>query len=120
MLTTSIDKENHIIEMTIAGKISREELKKAIEEIEAPISEWENLRVLKRVDSFRGIEMAAFVDDLKFAYENFSHLKRVKKVAVVTDVEWVETITKLMKSVLPYEIEVFENEDIEEARAWLK
>jgi ABC-type transporter Mla MlaB component len=120
MLNYSIDQENHIIEVTISGKITKDELTKMIGEIESPLKEWNEVRILKRIDSFGGMEFAAIADDLKFAYNNFNHLKKMKKVAVVTDTEWIEKISGFFSSFFPGEVKLFEQEDIEKARTWLK
>jgi L-2-hydroxyglutarate oxidase LhgO len=65
------------------------------------------------------MELMAFVDDLKFAYEHWRNHKKIKKVAVVSDKEWVTKIAEMLQSLVPYEVECFESEDIEEARSWL-
>lgn len=119
MLTSYIDEKNHIIEMTIADKISKYELLKVMEEIQGPLNEWDEFKVLKRIDSFSGMEIGAVVEDFKFAFENYSNLKKLKKAAVVTDKEWVENVTEFFKPIYPAEVKIFESEDIEEARSWL-
>ena len=119
MITHHVDSKNHIIEVTIAGKVSREDINGAIQNIEGPIQEWPEIRVLKRIDSFDGIEWQALVDDLKFAYNNFSNYKKIKKVAVVTEKDWVENLTKIMAPLFSAEVKIFEDDDVEKARTWL-
>ena len=120
MLDTYINEDNKIIELTISGSISREELQRTFKEIEEPIKTWDDYRVLKRVDSFTGIEPMALFDDFKFAFENFAHFKNVKKIAVVTDKDWIQKLSEYSKLLVPAEVKVFENEEIEDARTWLK
>jgi predicted HAD superfamily phosphohydrolase len=120
MLSSYIDNENHIIEMTIADKITKDELVKVMEEIQGPLNEWDDFKVLKRIDSFSGMEVGAVVEDFNFAFENYSNLKKLKKAAVVTDKEWIENVTEFFSPIYPAEVKVFESEDIEEARSWLR
>jgi hypothetical protein len=120
MLTHSIDEQNKILEITISGKITRDELTKVINDFRSPFENWDEIRILKRVDSFSGIELMALIDDFKFLFSNLDNMKKIKKAALVTDKEWIEKISEVMISVLPYESKIFENEDIEDARAWLK
>lgn len=120
MLTHHLDPENHIVEITIDGKVSREELTEALEAFDTLLNEWEDIRVLKRVDSFKGMELMAWVDDFRFAFENIKNYKKIKKVALVTDKEWIENIAKFTQFLTPGEVKVFENEDIDEARVWLQ
>ena len=119
MITHHIDPENRLIELTINGKISKEDLKAALNALEDPFEKWSEIRLLKRIDSFEGMELKAMADDLKFAYNNFGNLKKIRKAAVVTDKEWIEKITDWFKPLFPGEVKVFENEDIEKARSWL-
>lgn len=120
MITHHIDEENHILEVTISGSIEREELAKVFSALEGPLKEWDEIRVLKRVDSFTGMELKAWIDDFKFAFNNWSHYRKIKKVALVTEKEWVSKAAELMKVLIPGEVRVFENDEIEKARNWLK
>ncbi len=120
MLTHHIDKDNHILEITVGGDIEREELQKTLQELEGPLDTWEEIRLLKRVDSFPSMDLQSWMQDLKFGFENFSNYKKIKKYAIVTDKEWIEKIIEKIEFLLPGEVKVFENEDIEEARSWLK
>lgn len=120
MLTSYVDEQNHIIEVTIAQKINRKELNDLINSIQAPFEDWQDIKVLKRVDSITGMEPMALVDDLKFAFENFKHLKKVTKTAVVTDKDWIKNLSELFKKMIPMQVRIFETEDIEKAREWLR
>ena len=120
MITNYVDSQNRILEVTVSGKVSREELIKTIEAFKAPMQDWQEIRILKRIDSFEGMEVMAIIDDLKFAYENWNHYKKIKKVALVTDKKWAVKVAELFKGLFPGEIRSFENEDIEKARIWLK
>ncbi len=120
MITHHIDNQNKIIEITISGSISREDLAAAFKGFAAPLQEWDDIRILKRVDSFTGIEPMALFDDLKFGYENLANYKKISKIAIVTDKEWISKLAGITKNLAPGEVQVFENEDIEEARSWLR
>ncbi len=120
MINHYIDEENHILEITVGGAIRREELKKVFQDVEAPLRSWDPIRVLKRVDSVPTMEVMSWVDDLKFAYNNFSQYKKIDKIAVVTDKDWIASVSNRLDSILAAEIKTFENEDIEEARLWLR
>ncbi|MFK8137431.1 MAG: STAS/SEC14 domain-containing protein [Bdellovibrionales bacterium] len=120
MITTYIDKESFSVEITIAGKISESEIKECLEEIDGPLEEWPQIRILKRIDSFSGMELMALVENLKFAFQNFSHYKKIQKTALVSDNDWIVKIAEFAENIVPGEMKIFENEDIEKARAWLK
>lgn len=120
MLTSYIDEENKVLEITVAGKVSHEEMLNVIESFKEPLENWNELRILKRLDSFEGMELMAVIDDLKFLIDNWGNYKKIKKMALVTDKDWAQGIAKAFMPILPGEMEVFDNEDIEEARIWLR
>lgn len=119
MLTSHISPEQHYIEITVSGKINQSDLEKAVNEIKEPFETWPEIRLMKRIDSFDGIEWQALVEDLIFAFKNLGNMKKIVKVAVVTDKEWVENISKWFSPFFPGEVKVFESEDVEKARTWL-
>lgn len=47
------------------------------------------------------------------------HLKGWKKVAVVTDADWLENSVKAFGWMMPGEIKVFESDDVVDAKRWL-
>ena len=116
MLSYAEDTENKIVELTIDGLIKKDEFDEVSKKLEQRMNDWGPLRVLKRVDSFKGIEPSALLKDLQFA---FKHFRDVKKVAIVTDKEWVEKLAEMTKFLSPCEVRCFENEDIDKARVWL-
>lgn len=119
MLSHYVDQKNHLIEVTISGKVTKEEFEKVIQEIQGPFETWPEIRLLKRVDSFEGIEFSALINDFKFFFQNLGNLKKIKKTAVVTDKDWVENLSEWLGPIFSGEVRVFENEDIEKARTWL-
>jgi hypothetical protein len=120
MIQTHVDPGNHIIEITISGHIERKEFNETLQKIDAPMNEWEDIRILKRVDSFEGMDFMALIDDFKFAYEHFKNYSKIKKTALVTDKKWLTQLAEFAKPIVPGETKIFENEDVEEARSWLK
>jgi hypothetical protein len=47
------------------------------------------------------------------------HLTDFRRVAVVTDVEWIARATRLFAPLMPAEVQVFPDRDLAEAKAWL-
>jgi hypothetical protein len=55
-------------------------------------------------------------DDMKVGLH---HITAWKKIAVVSDVGWVRSATKAMGFVMPAQVKVFTNEQLDEAREWI-
>lgn len=58
---------------------------------------------------------AAFAD----AKLGLRHLKGWERVAVVTDEDWLENSIKAFGWMMPGEVKVFDDDEVDEAKAWL-
>jgi hypothetical protein len=65
---------------------------------------------------FSGMEAAAMWEDLKVGAE---HRRDWERVAVVTDVHWIELATQLYRLLLPCPVRAFPTARAAEARDWL-
>jgi hypothetical protein len=66
--------------------------------------------------SFAGMSGGALWQDLKVGIENFRAWKRI---ALVTDIEWVQHMTALFGWMTPGEVKVFSLAQQEEAMGWV-
>jgi hypothetical protein len=65
---------------------------------------------------FTGIDVVAMWEDFSVGME---HITRWDRVAVVTDVEWMEQATRLFSLILPGSVRTFGKSDTAVARAWI-
>lgn len=65
---------------------------------------------------FTGFDAKAMWDDAKVG---FQHLTAWERVAVVTDVRWLQTAVKAFGFVMPGHVRVFSNIELDTARRWL-
>jgi hypothetical protein len=68
------------------------------------------------IDSFKGMSGGALWEDLKVGFE---HLRGWRRIAVVTDVEWVTHLTGLFGWMTPGETKVFPLDQRDQAVAWV-
>jgi hypothetical protein len=47
------------------------------------------------------------------------HLNAWKKIAIVSDADWLENSVKAFGWLMPGEVKVFENDDLDDAKEWL-
>jgi SpoIIAA-like len=74
------------------------------------------VRFLIVIDSFKGMSGGALWEDLKVGIE---HLRGWRRIAVVTDIEWVTHLTGLFGWMTPGQTKVFPLEKRDEATAWV-
>ena len=74
------------------------------------------VRFLIEIASFDGMTPGALWEDLKVGVE---HLRAWKRVAVVTDIDWVHHMTALFGWMTPGQVKVFRTASRADAVAWV-
>lgn len=108
----------NVIGFELSGKVSGEDYEKVLmPAVEAATSGDRKVCMLYHVTSdFEKYELDAMWEDAKVG---FRHLASWKKIAVVTDVDWIRRSVKLFAFALPGQVRVFEQSDLESAKSWL-
>lgn len=116
MLTYEENAELGTAEITIDGRVTREEFRAVADRLEALLKRHEQVRVLEHIKDFEGMDIDAFWEDIKFSLR---HLNDFSRCAVVTDKNWVNLWSELIQPFIRCEVMHFEPHEIEAARAWL-
>lgn len=98
------------------GKIRAEDYTQVlIPAIEQKVGAGEDIRVVLVFPSFDGLSADAAWQDLKLGIEHLTHWKRI---ALVTDVEWMAHLTRLFGWMTPGDVRHFPLADREGAITW--
>ena len=88
-----------------------------VPDIEAAFAVNRKLRLLYHVaPGFESFQAGAMWDDAKLGFRHFSGWDRV---ALVTDVAWLRGLTSAMRFLVPAELRLFTDAQLEEAKAWI-
>ena len=88
-----------------------------VPDIEAAFAVNRKLRLLYHVaPGFESFQAGAMWDDAKLGFRHFSGWDRV---ALVTDVAWLRGLTSAMRFLVPAELRLFTDAELEEAKAWI-
>ena len=117
MIEFEVIPDSNIIEFTVDGKTTKEDLGGLIAACEKLIEEHGKIRMLKWVMSVGGIEAGALWDNLSFGFRN---LKSIERVAGVADKEWMAKLAEFSGKLIPGEVKMFTPDQIDAARAWLR
>lgn len=117
MMTFETDMEAGVIEFTIDGEVTRAEYDRAAEAMEALIAQHGKFSGIAVVHRFAGMELAAWWKDISWGT---SHMNKVHRVAVVTDIGWIAAATRGTSWMVPGEQKVFAPDELEAARAWVR
>jgi hypothetical protein len=86
--------------------------------VEEKLKTHDRLKFLVVVDDdFISYSPEAAWDDARFG---FSHWADFGRIAVVTDIVWIRTATRLFAPLMPAELHIFALDELEGAKSWIK
>jgi hypothetical protein len=74
------------------------------------------VRLLYVIDEHTTFSAGAMLADAKLG---FGHLKGWERLAVVSDADWLENTVKALGWMMPGEVKVFDDDDLDAATDWL-
>jgi hypothetical protein len=117
MITYLTDPTDGVVELTVAGGITRDDYDRVVAEMDGAITKFGKLRVIEVIEEVGAIDSAIWWRDIKWAWY---HMKDVARCAVVTDKGWIGPITRAAGALVAAEIRVFPLAEIDAARAWVR
>jgi hypothetical protein len=85
--------------------------------IDKAIEKFDRIRLLALVDpDFKGYSLDAIWDDTKLGLRHWNGFDRV---AVVTDVGWMQMGVKAMAFMMPCPVQLFTHDELDDAKRWL-
>ena len=109
---------DNIVKFSASGHVTSDDYETVlIPAVERALSDHEKIRVLYQIGpDFEGYKGAAMWEDAKVGMKHFTHWERI---AVVTDLEWIAGSMKAFGFLLPGEVRVYANADMDDANSWL-
>ncbi len=118
MIEVMTDLPDRVLGVKASGEVTADDYKTVlVPAIEEKLTQHKKARLLYVLgDEFRGYSRGAAWEDAKVGMK---HLTSFERVAVVTDVDWIEKMVKAFGFVIPGEVRVFDDDDFEDARRWI-
>jgi len=118
MIEVMTDLPERVLGVKASGEVSANDYKTVlVPAIEEKLTKHKKARLLYVLgDEFEGYTSGAAWEDAKVGMK---HLTSFERVAVVTDVDWIEKMIKAFGFALPGEVRVFDDDDLDEARIWI-
>lgn len=118
MLTILDLAADDVVAVKVDGKISTEQFEQVAALVEDKLRRHDKIRMYAEMDSFGGMSAEAFFADLKLAMR---HWRQFDKEAVVTDKQWMKTVSEVAGKLLPgIEVRAFPSGAKTEARDWVR
>lgn len=118
MIENIPDLPGNVLGLTAKGRVTVTDYESVvIPEVEAVFKRYPKNRFLYHLgDQCSGFEGSAVWDNIKLGLEHFSGWERL---AIVSDVEWIRTAIRIFGLVMPGDIRVFDNSELDEAKRWI-
>ncbi len=116
-ITISENGGTDIVEVTLSGKLEKEDYEAFVPEIERRVAVHGKLRMLVAMVDFHGWEIAALWEDIKF---DFKHHADIEKLAILGDSKWEEGMAKFCKPFTRADVKFFPLAERPVAEAWLR
>jgi hypothetical protein len=116
MITELSDMPPGVIGFEASGKLQAEDYRDVVLPALQRAAETGDVRFLIVINDFGGMSGGALWQDLKMGVE---HLRAWKRIALVTDIDWMTHLTALFGWMTPGETKSFPRAQRDEAIAWV-
>ncbi|MAE52322.1 MAG: hypothetical protein CMH27_10985 [Micavibrio sp.] len=117
MMEVIEDLPDGVVGIASKGRITKADYDKiVIPTIEGALKTHDKISVLFHLEDIEGMELSAMWEDTAFGLKHWSDFKRL---ALVSDVEWVSGMTAFFGWMIPAEVKTFKEKDVAAAREWV-
>jgi hypothetical protein len=106
----------HTVGFKLSGKLHDQDYKMFVPLIDAELAREGKVNVLAQFHDFKGWDLHALWDDIKFST---THCTKIKRIALVGEKTWEKWMAGVCKPFTMASIRYFDAADIEAAKAWL-
>jgi len=117
-----IDLQNkNTLGFRVAGKVDKETIQTAIDRVKLELKSSSKFSIYLEVVELEGMTAGAFTERIAFAFSHLIEiLNKVKKVALVTNIDWLKKLATGLYQLNPMiEEKSFSMEEAEKAQQWL-
>ncbi|MFC5712376.1 STAS/SEC14 domain-containing protein [Thalassorhabdus alkalitolerans] len=107
----------NILAYEIDSKVTEDEYKELVDEVERKMDEYESIRIFVRVPDLEGADVSTLNDRVKFLKDN--DLKQIEKYALVGDQKTLKAAAKGMDKLTGANVRSFDLEEEQEAKNWV-
>ena len=105
-----------VLGFKMSGKLHDEDYKHFVPLVDEAIARDGKVRVLAQFHDFKGWDMHALWDDIKFST---THCTKIERIALVGEKAWEKWMAAVCKPFTMAKIKYFDVAEVEAAKAWL-
>lgn len=109
---------DHIVGISASGQVNAADYETIlIPAIDVALKKHDRIRLLYQLGpEFTEFTLGAMWDDMKIG---IAHLRSWERIAVVTDLDWVASATRMFAFAIPCPVKVFSSNELADAEAWI-
>ena len=118
MIELMQDVPKNVVAFSAKGKVTGDDYENVIiPAVESKLKDYDKIRLLYQIGpEYTGYEAEAMWDDAKVGMKHLTHFE---KIAIVTDDKWMIRAVKAFGFMIPGEVQLFGNDQLDEAKAWI-
>ena len=110
-----VDSPN-VLAFKMSGKLHDEDYKAFVPLVDAAIAKEGKVRILAQFHDFKGWDLHAMWDDIKFSS---THCTKIDRIALLGDKAWEKWMSKVCMPFTMAKIKYFDVAEFDAAKAWL-
>lgn len=118
MITLITELPDHVVGLLADGQVTRQDYAAVVTPaLKAALERHDKVSIYYELSpSFTGIDFGAGLEDF---FLGITHLLRWKRIAIVTDIEWMKASASFFGHMIPADIGTFSVSERDSARAWV-
>ena len=118
MIKQLTDLPGNVVAFVCKGRVTKADYDAVlVPAVQNALSTHDKVRLYYETDAdFAGLEPGAMWEDFKVGVE---HLTRWERIAVVTDVAWIQHTVRFFAFLMPAQTKLFSRAEVAKARAWI-
>lgn len=118
MIETIQGLPDNVVAVRVTGEVTGDDYRKVlIPAIEDKTRKYGKIRMLYQLDrELEWFTISAMLEDVKVSIRDITAFE---KIAVVSDVDWMNSAVGIFKFIVPYPVRTYKNEEFSEAKAWI-
>ena len=107
----------NVVGVTAFGTVTGEDYDNVlISAINEKLKKFKKIRILYQTSrDFSHLTYDAYLEDAKVTW----HITSIEKVAVVSDVHWINDSIKIFRFIIPISVKLFSNDELDKAKVWV-
>lgn len=119
MIELLTDVPDGVTGIKVSGRLSGEELRTIKPAITEQLATVREIRIVEVIDSYSGFGPGGLIEDLKLGLGTvLPHHSSFKRIAIVTDTDWITHTLHALAWIVPGELAVFRLDELERAKQW--